>query len=263
MRSGTSAAESSKLSAPSRCASLVLFTVVWCIAPVSAQQPARSGTAGSNLEALPGAGIGAAGGGSHLDAYIAGRVGTPGFGVEAAKLFGGHLAVRAGANFFNFSVSKTQSNIDFNAKLKIHSFSAVVDFFPGNRGSFHLTGGIMTNPATVTATGKPSATGFDINGVTYTAAQVGTLTGEAKYSGVLPYFGLGFGTPARNGGALKFLFDLGVAIGKPKLSLVATNPSNIPNLATDVEAQRVKTENDVQKYAKIYPVISLGLAYRF
>ncbi|HTS89878.1 MAG TPA: hypothetical protein VMG41_15395 [Gemmatimonadales bacterium] len=203
-------------------------------------------------------------GGGHADAMVALRFGTLGFGLEVNKLLIGHVGVRVGGNYFKFSTTKDQSNITYNASLKLQAFSALIDLYPGNRGGFHFTGGLMTDPAKVTATGKPAASdSFDINGTRYPSSAVGTLTGEAKFPGVLPYVGIGFGTPARDGSALKFLFDLGAAIGKATISLNATGAGSNPALASDLKAQQTKTQNDVQKYAKVYPVISFGIGYAF
>lgn len=203
------------------------------------------------------------GGGGHADAMVALRFGTLGIGLEVNKLLIGHIGARVSGNYFKFSTTKDQSNVTYNASLKLQAFSALIDLYPGNRGSFHFTGGLMTNPAKVTATGTPTSSGtFTLNGNTYTTAQVGTLTGEAKFPSVLPYVGIGFGTPAR-GSAFKFLFDLGAAIGTATVSLGATGAASNPSLAADLKAQQTKTQNDVQKYAKVYPVISFGLGYSF
>lgn len=200
----------------------------------------------------------------HTDAAIALRFGTLGVGLEVSKLLTNHLAARVGANYFKLGTSKTQSDVTYDATLKLQAVSALIDFYPGRRGSFHLTGGLMTDPAKVLATGKPTAAGsFTLNGNTYTTAQVGTLTGEAKFPGLGPYFGLGWGTPAKDGGALRFLFDLGVVLGKARVSLSATGAAADPTLASDLQAQANKTQSDVDKYAKLYPVLEFGLAYRF
>jgi hypothetical protein len=202
--------------------------------------------------------------GGHADASIGFRFGTLGLGLEVSKLLMGHVGVRVGANYFKYSTTKTQSDVSYNATMKLQAFSALIDLYPGNRGSFHFTGGLMTDPAKVNATGNPTAAGtFTLNGNSYTTAQVGTLIGEAKYPSTGPYVGIGFGTPAKNGGALKFVFDLGVFIGKATIRLDATGAASNPALAADLQAQETKTQNDLQKYAKVYPVISFGLAYRF
>ncbi|HXI19897.1 MAG TPA: hypothetical protein VNH46_02355 [Gemmatimonadales bacterium] len=198
------------------------------------------------------------------DVGIAARVSTLGFGLEVNKWITGHLGARVGVNYFKLSATRTESDITYDASLKLHAVTALLDIFPSRRGAFHLTGGIISNPAKVSATGKPTAAGdFKINGNTYSSAAVGTLRGTAEFASVLPYLGLGWGTAARSGGPLAFLFDLGVAIGKPTITLTSTGAATNAALASDLKAQEDKTQHDVNKYAKVYPVIAFGLAYRF
>ena len=192
------------------------------------------------------------------------RVATTGFGVEVAKLLTGHFGARLGGSYYSWSTNKSQSDITYDASLKLHTFTALFDLFPGRRGSFHLTTGLVTNPLTISATGIPAASDtFKINGRKYSASQVGTLTAAGKFHGVSPYLGLGFGTPANEHKALKFLFDIGAALGKPSITMNASGADSIPQLAADVQAQQAKTQHDVRKFLKVFPVLSFGLGYRF
>ena len=165
-----------------------------------------------------------------------------------------------------FSVSKdslNQTDISYDVKVKLQSFAALLDLYPSARGSFHLTGGVITDPAKVTGTGRPTGNGtFKINNNTYTSAQVGTLSAEAKFASAEPYVGLGFGTAASKHGGLAFAFDLGAAIGKPKISLSSTGAATNPALQSDLNAQIVTTQKDADKLVA-YPVLTLGLMYRF
>jgi hypothetical protein len=206
---------------------------------------------------------GAASAPRYSDVSVALRFGTPGIGLEVGKLLTGHISARVGAYYFKYNGSKSQSDITYDASLKLQAISALVDLYPSRRGVFHVTAGIVTNPLTITGTGQPSGGTFTINGVAYPSSQVGTLTVTGKFPGVSPYLGLGFGTPARKSGALEFLFDLGAVIGKPTISLSATGAANNPALLADLQAQIDKTRTDVDKYLKVYPVLSFGLAYRF
>ena len=199
----------------------------------------------------------------YSDMSVAFRFGTTGLGLEVGKLLTSHLSVRLGAYYFKYSMTKSQSDVTYNATLKLHGVSALVDLYPGHRGGFHLTAGILTNPMTISGTGQPTGGTYTINGTTYTSAQVGTLSASGKFPGVSPYVGIGFGTPARSRGPLEFLFDLGASIGKPTISLSATGAAADPALRANLQAQVAKTQHDVQKYLKVYPVLSFGLAYRF
>lgn len=197
------------------------------------------------------------------DLSIGVRAGTLGIGAEIAKLVTPHVALRVGANFLSASHTFTQTDITLDAKLKMHAVSGLIDLYPGARGSFHVTGGVMSNPLEVTGTGVPSGNGtFSINNHDYSAAQVGTLTGTGKWKSALPYVGLGFGTPAASRSALKLVFDIGAAIGKATIGLTATGAQNNAQLQSDLNAQIVTTQKDVNK-VPAYPVVSLGLVYRF
>jgi hypothetical protein len=200
---------------------------------------------------------------SHADVAVVLRSTTLGFGLEIGKLVTDHFGFRVGGNYFKFSTSATKSDVSYDASLKLHSVTGLIDFFPKARGSFHLTGGVMTNPITVSGTGTPDAVGnFTLNGHTYSSTQVGVLSGEAKYPDAGPYVGLGFGTPARKG-PFAFFFDLGAMIGQPTVTLTASGAASGSQLATDLQAQADTTQHDIRKYAKVYPMIGMGVAFRF
>lgn len=192
------------------------------------------------------------------------RVGSLGVGGEVSKLLVNHVGVRVGVNFASVKINgKKQDNITYDGKVKWQAVTALLDFYPSPRGAFHLTGGLITNPVKITMTGVPTGSGtFEINNNTYTAAQVGTLTGTGEFSSAMPYVGLGVGTAASKHGGLGFIFDLGAGIGKPKISLTATGAASNAQLRNDLDAQITSTQKDLDK-VPVYPVLSLGLIYRF
>ena len=211
---------------------------------------------------VPGAVLSAQGSGSTSSDFSAGlRVGTLGVGVEVSKLLTDHFGLRVGANFGSLTRTQNQSNLALDAKLKFQAFTGLVDFFPGSRGSLHLTAGVITNPLTIDGVGLPNGGGtLTINNVQYTQAQVGTLNATIKYSSALPYVGLGLGTPASKDGGFGFLFDIGAAIGKPTVSLSATG--NGANLQSNLNAQQATIQSDANK-VPLWPVISLGIVWRW
>jgi hypothetical protein len=197
------------------------------------------------------------------DMSIGIRFGTTGIGAQVAKLVTPHVALRVGANFLSLSHTFDQSDITLDAKLKMHAISGLVDLYPGARGSFHVTVGVMTDPLEVDGSGVPTSSGnFTLNNHSYTSAQVGTLTGTGQWGSALPYFGIGFGTPAASHSALKLVLDIGAAVGKATIGLTASGAASNAQLQSDLNAQIVTTQADVNK-VPVYPVILLGLVVRF
>ncbi|MBP6571035.1 MAG: hypothetical protein KA226_06415 [Gemmatimonadales bacterium] len=200
---------------------------------------------------------------AQADFFIAGRAGSLGLGIEVAKLITPNIGIRGGAYRFSHTISRSQSDVDFDADLKFKGMTGLVDLYLSPRGSFHFTGGIMSTPAEIDATGKPTGGTYTFDGTDYTAAQVGTVTGTGRWPKTMPYAGLGWGTPASKKGGITMLLDLGVGIGKPTVGLSASAATPGSALAQDIEDERLKIQADVDKYLKVYPVISLGLAIRF
>ena len=200
--------------------------------------------------------------GRPLDVAVDLVAGTLGIGLQVSKLVTPHVGLRAGANYFSLNKTTTQSDVEYNASLKFQSYEGLVDFFPSARGAFRLSGGLLSNQTKVDLVGTCSNGNVTLNSHSYTCAQVGTLTGSVKFPSASPYVGLGFGTPAK-GSRVHFVMDLGAAFGKPTLSLNASNSGGNPQLATDMQAQRDKTQKDIEKFAKVYPVAEFGLGVRF
>ncbi len=209
---------------------------------------------------------------SAANASIAVRVSTLGVGIEGSVLVAPQVALRLGYSGYSYSRTQTSQDVSYDAKLKLSSVSALADFYPSSSGTFHVTAGVLFNSNTITAHGKPSDLGgaqtYTLNGTTYSAADVGTLDGRASFNKTAPYLGLGFGRPA-GGGAVEFLFDVGVVFqGKPRLSLARnggiaiTNPTLSDQINAAVNAQRDKTQSDINKF-QYYPVVSVGVAYHF
>lgn len=198
-----------------------------------------------------------------LDLSVAVRAGTLGYGVEVGKLVTGHLGVRAAAYLLTYHRAQAFDDVQYDANLNLRNASALVDLFPGNRGRFHLTGGIVMGRTELSGTGVPQGGTFDINGQTYASDQVGTLSGAARFPRLRPYAGIGWGSPARNRGRLGFSTDIGVVYGRPSVTFAATGMAADPQLRADLEAQRLDAQTQVDRYARFYPVMNWGLTYRF
>ncbi len=190
------------------------------------------------------------------------RVSTLGVGLEAARLLSDHFGLRVGANYFSLSRSQRKEEVVYDATLKFQAFTGVVDWYPGKRGAFHFTAGAVSNPLKFSGVGQPTDGNITLNDVEYTQAQVGVLTATAKYASVLPYVGLGFGTPASKRRGVGVVLDVGAAIGKATVGLTSSNAGSNAGLRANVAAEQAKAQDTANSFP-VYPVVSLGLTYRF
>ena len=110
-----------------------------------------------------------------------------------------------------------------------------------------------------------------VNGTVYQASDVGDLSGEVKFKSTVPYLGIGWGNVAGKNGNFHFVADIGVELqGSPDVKLhgsctaafAASNPSECAQLNSDV-AQEEKDLNDQVSDYKWWPVLNIGVAYRF
>ncbi len=207
-----------------------------------------------------------------VNASVAVRVSTLGVGVEGSILAAPNVALRLGYSGYSYSHTQTSKDVMYDGKLKLSSVSALADVYPSKSGTFHVTAGLVFNSNTITAHGKPNVMGgaqtYTLNGMTFSAADVGTLDDRASFSHTAPYLGIGFGKPAGSS-PVEFLFDIGVVFqGKPHLSLARsggisiTDPTLSAQINAAINAQRDQTQSDLNKF-QYYPVVSVGLAYHF
>ena len=188
--------------------------------------------------------------------------GTMGLGLEGTTNITDNINIRGVVAGFKYS-QNGNSGTDVTYKMDAQLLNAgfMLDYYPFET-VLRLSAGAIYNGTKVTMDGQPNAgSTYTFNNNTYTAAQVGTVSGEAKYQKVMPYLGIGFANPMK-GSHFTFGLDIGAMIGKATASLSATNPANNATLASDVAAEQVKLQNDVDKLT-VYPVLQVSLSYRF
>ncbi len=197
---------------------------------------------------------------------VYGTAGTLGFGGGIAASFTNQFGARVGYTTYEYSISDLEeSDLRFDGEAEIGGAQAFLDWHPFG-GAFRLSAGAVEN-ASLTARAKPVSSTYTLNGVTYSADDVGETTGTAKYDTISPYVGLGFGHPLSLDGRLAFTADIGVILtGSPKVELNAK--CAVPNamLCSQIEADALAEQAELQKEAdelEYWPLLSLGLSYRF
>lgn len=184
------------------------------------------------------------------------KVGTTGLGLEATWRATDSVNLRAGYYAFDYSTDLDEEGIEYDGDLRLRNAAFFADWHPF-RGSFRLSaGGVQSGNEF-----RGSADGdLDVGDNTYAAV----VDAKVGWSGFAPYLGLGFGN-AVGGGRLSFSFDLGVMFtGSPDVRLDGTvnDPALENAFRQDLERERANLADEL-KDAKYYPVVSLGLAWRF
>ncbi|NHQ60889.1 hypothetical protein G9409_09920 [Chlorobium sp. BLA1] len=189
--------------------------------------------------------------------------GTLGLGAEVTVGLTSSINARAGFNTLNYDGSTTESDIKYDYTLKLQSIPLLLDWHPFDASGFRLSSGAVFNSNKVNATGAPQGT-YTIGGTTYTTAQIATLSGDVTFNNVSPYAGIGWGNAVGTDSGLSIALDLGVVFqGTPNVSLAASGPiATDATFKTNLAKETTDLESNI-KSLKYYPVISLGLAYKF
>jgi hypothetical protein len=214
-----------------------------------------------------------------------GRVGV---GVKASLLGGGfevaarvthHTNVRAGMNFFSYSRTFNKDGVAYNGQLSFKTFEAHYDFFPF-AGSFHLSPGMLAyigDPITANAI-VPGGQSFTLGGSAFISDPTAPVTGNGKidFNRAAPMVTIGFGNlvPRKASKHFSVPFEIGAAFqGTPKATLnLAGNVCDSPGIncrsvsdpivQSAIQSEQHKINNSMTLF-KAYPIISIGLGYKF
>ncbi|TXH30618.1 MAG: hypothetical protein E6Q94_09350 [Burkholderiaceae bacterium] len=196
------------------------------------------------------------------EAYVA--VGFPIVQIGYAQSVNQQLGLRADfGTSGSFSQDGTEEGIDYKGDLNLHRVGLFADYFPFS-GGFRLTGGVTINKTELKlksnlVNGQPVTIGdqpYMPQGDEYLNVQV-------KMPTVMPYVGIGWGHQAREKG-WGFVADLGVSIGKAKLSYQTNFIEKSGGTVTqdDIDKEVSELRDGVGK-VRVLPQISLGVSYKF
>jgi hypothetical protein len=216
------------------------------------------------------------------------KVSTLGIGIEAATAVTRQSNVRGGFNFLNYDRVFIKDGIDYGGQLRLRSVEAHYDWFLGH--GFHVSPGLLIyngNHVDGTAT-VPGGRAFTMGSRSYISNPANPVMGSAEIdfsnSKVAPMATIGIGNLLRRKGRrLSIGFEAGAVFeSSPKALLNFTGSvcanaalslcqdiASYPQFQDDVRLEANKIDNgtapyDVaQRVLKYYPVISVGVGYRF
>ncbi len=187
------------------------------------------------------------------------KVSTMGGNIDVYRSFGEKFNIHVGYNYFALTQSLGET-IDYKTegKIGLSSISALGDFFPFESSTFRITSGIMYNLNIIDATLTP-AREYEVGGDKYSPEELGNLMANIEFNKFSPYLGLGFGNPTSGNSGFGFVFDVGTMY--QGTAIVDLNAEGLlkPS-ANEEQAQKIQ---DNLSWFKWYPVLSLGLTYKF
>ena len=216
-----------------------------------------------------------------VGAGVAVKFSLLGAGIETAMRVSHRSNVRAGFNMISYDRTFDKDGISYAGQLQFKTVEAHYDFFPW-AGRFHISPGVLAyigDPITATAS-APANQSFSLGGYTYYSdpANPAHGTGKINFNRAAPTITVGWGNLAsrKEGSRFTVPFEIGAAFqGSPKATLnlagnvcVDAPGVNCVNAATDptVQSNIIAEQNKVNNsmsFFKVYPIISIGVGYKF
>jgi len=205
---------------------------------------------------------------------VSARVGTLGIGPEVSvRIPHSHWGFRGNMNFFTYNDSSiyrhrfTDSNprtgydldAEFGGSFRFFNGGLTTDFYPLGTG-FRLSLGVYGVGNRVTANATPNGAAR-IGRTVYNVQDAGRVALKILPNQVAPY--VGFGYAGRIVSNIVFSVDAGIlAEGDPRVSMTTEGPAAaLPSFTQNVEKERRRIAHDIN--VPVYPVLELGLGYRF
>jgi len=196
---------------------------------------------------------------SSAQVAVGARVGTLGVGAEASFRVNSRIAIRGGYGIVPYEFDQEVGDVQYNVEPTSKLPNIGVDL---SLGMIRLGGGLMFFQDSTKLTGVPTGT-VTFGGTQYTGAQIGTVRGSLDHGSAVPYGIIGFGNPSGTGFGM--FLDLGAAFTKkPDLQVTASGPiSSSAAFRTDLEEERQDIQDKLDKYFKVWPIVSLGFRFGF
>ena len=206
-------------------------------------------------------------GGAAADFGVGVKAGTLGLGVEGRwDPIVPWFDVRVGLNSFDYDTSGNQAGIDYDGTLALDNYYLTGNFkFP--MSPFRFTVGAFSNGNELQMSSQDVGGGsYEIGGIPFDAATVGSLRSTTSFSSTAPYAGFGFDFELFGKAGLNL--DFGVLWqDAPTVTLDATNwqslsPVEQAILGAALEIERAELEDEMSDF-KAWPVVSLSFVYNF
>lgn len=194
------------------------------------------------------------------------HAGTSGVGAQVEYIFNDYFTGRVSGDWLRVSASFNTIDLNtvdiaYSGRADWATAGAFVDLHPLKNGWF-VSAGVFQGDRNGSFAGAPT-NDVIIDGVTFTPAQIGTVHGEAKLPSTSPFVGLGWDQAQHPRSGFTFRVLAGAAFGAPQVSLWDVGPySDTPPVQTWIAQEQADAQSKANAW-KAYPVVQLGVGYRF
>jgi len=200
------------------------------------------------------------------------KAGTLGLGVDFVinfnKTLDSRLSINGYSQFRNLSFyNKTLDSFQkLNIKGDLQSSSILLDIHPW-QNSFYFSYGAYYSKNKINVNYKPVSGEIDLGDHKYPSMQIGNIDTVINLKHKLnPYFGIGLSSMDIND-KWHFIVDIGaIYINKPLSTVKAKASKGFESMQTILDNESKIEENKINKYIKkfkVYPVVSVGVGFKF
>lgn len=208
--------------------------------------------------------------------YLGFKASTLGAGFELATPITPHFGLRGQFNTFAFSYLFNIDGVDYDSRFNLNSGSISMDWYPTRHG-FRISPGILYFKNNLNAvSGVPAGNYFELGSQGFINSVDDPLNGDAAVlfsRHIAPMVTFGYNLIGGKEGRITMPIEVGFAYTGPAKIDVTLNGTACTNegcftFADNQEAQQsmqeeiAKLNRNLSNYP-IYPVVSLGLSYRF
>jgi hypothetical protein len=192
------------------------------------------------------------------------KAGTVGVGGDFSFGVTPRIALRLGASTIPIKPEGTYSDVTYRVEADGPLLTAHADLYLLR--NLRLMGGVFVVPNETTITAIYDGT-VNIGGQSYSGADLGELLGQVTSRSLSPFVGIGLGKTV--GSRIALALDIGAAFtGEPTLALGANGPCTQieqcnQQLQANLGREAAEILDEFDRYAKIIPVINLGLHFGF
>ncbi|MBS1799332.1 MAG: hypothetical protein JSS95_05850 [Acidobacteria bacterium] len=215
-------------------------------------------------------------GGPFSSVTITAHANTLGAGIEVATPLSHSFGLRGQGNFFSFDYLFNIDGVDYDSRLNLRSGGLSLDWYPTHH-SFRVSPGVLYYKNNLTAISSvPAGNYFELGSQGFINSVDDPLNGNATVifpHHMAPMITVGFNLLGKRESRFSIPLEFGAAYtGAAKID-VTLNGTACTNegcftFAKNQEAQTSlqeeikKLNNDLESYP-IYPIVSIGFAYRF